>query len=72
MPSQVVASTAMPWTVICVDTPASAQLPAEQRAPALRALVLAERLGASTDNISADSVLDRRRRTRASASARRW
>ena len=47
----------LPWTVLCVETPSSLQLPAEQRAHALRALALAERLGAATDSVSAGSVV---------------
>ena len=67
---QVAAALSLPWTAICVDTPAMVQRPTRQRAHALQALQLAERLGASTDNISADSVLgaivDRVKRERAS------
>ena len=60
----------LPWTVLAVETPSSLQLPAEQRAHALGALALAERLGASTDSVSAGSVVaavvERARREQAS------
>ncbi|WP_140635538.1 DUF4118 domain-containing protein [Methylibium rhizosphaerae] len=46
-----------PWTVISVETPATLRRDPEPRRHAVRALQLAESLGASTDSISAMSVL---------------
>lgn len=45
------------WTVINVDTPGTVKATASQRVHALRALQLAERLGAATASVSADSVV---------------
>ena len=55
--SQWVANTATPWTAISVQTPGSASA-VESRRHMLRAMQLAERLGANTASVVADNVLD--------------
>ena len=54
---QWVANTAVPWTAIAVQTPGATPT-IEGRRRLLRALELAERLGAGTDSVAADNVLD--------------
>lgn len=46
-----------PWTVVYVETPGTLRLAPADRERVLRALQLAEQLGAATDNLSAESVL---------------
>lgn len=54
---QLAAPAGMRWMVISVETPATLQRVPEQRRHALRALQLAESLGAATDSLNAMSVL---------------
>ena len=55
--SQWVANTATPWTAISVQTPGAAS-GVESRRHMLRAMQLAERLGANTASVVANNVLD--------------
>lgn len=55
--ARLAAADGLPWTAITIETPRTLYYAPWQRAHAVRALELAERLGASTDSLTANSVL---------------
>lgn len=55
---QLAQAAALPWTAICVDTPATLQAADEPPSLALQALHLAESLGATVHNDHAGNVLE--------------